>query len=90
MMFRNSKNFIGDNTIEGLDELARVTVSNDNETQDDVCESDFHIDFEEIDFVFFLRRQVMTQVILEKHGMLNTFYEGKFTSKNVQCENVFV
>jgi len=36
MMFENSKNFIGDNTIEGLDELARETVSNDNESQDDV------------------------------------------------------
>ena len=36
MMFKNSKNFIGDNTIEGLDELARETVSNDNEYQDDV------------------------------------------------------
>ncbi len=36
MMFQNSKNFIGDNTIEGLDELARETVSNDNEPQDDV------------------------------------------------------
>lgn len=36
MMFRNSKNFIGDNAMEGLDELARVTVSNDHEPQDDV------------------------------------------------------
>ena len=36
MMFRNSKNFMGDNPMEGLDELARVTVSNDNELQDDV------------------------------------------------------
>ena len=27
LMFRNSKNFMGDNPIEGLDELARVTVS---------------------------------------------------------------
>ena len=36
MMFRNSKTFIGENAIEGLDELARVTVSNDNETHDDV------------------------------------------------------
>lgn len=36
MMFENSKNFIGDNTIEGLDELARETVSNDNESQDEV------------------------------------------------------
>lgn len=36
MMFQNSKNFIGDNIIEGLDELARETVSNDNEPQDDV------------------------------------------------------
>ncbi|UJR37475.1 hypothetical protein I4U23_030178 [Adineta vaga] len=35
MMFRNSKNFIGDNAVEGLDELARVTVLNDNETQDE-------------------------------------------------------
>ncbi|CAF1342095.1 unnamed protein product [Rotaria magnacalcarata] len=35
MMFRNSKNFIGENAIEGLDELARVTVSNDNEPHDD-------------------------------------------------------
>lgn len=35
MMFENSKNFISDNTIEGLDELARETVSNDNESQDD-------------------------------------------------------
>lgn len=36
MMFRNSKNFIGDTAVEGLDELARVTVSNDNEAQDEV------------------------------------------------------
>jgi len=36
MMFRNSKNFMGDNAMEGLDELARVTVLNDNEPQDDV------------------------------------------------------
>lgn len=36
MMFRNSKNFIGENVIEGLDELARVTVSNDNEVHEDV------------------------------------------------------
>jgi hypothetical protein len=36
MMFRNSKNFMEDNTIEGLDELARVTVLNDNEPQYDV------------------------------------------------------
>jgi hypothetical protein len=35
-MFRNSKNFMGENAIEGLDELARVTVSNDNEFQDEV------------------------------------------------------
>jgi hypothetical protein len=35
-MFKNSKNFMGDNPIEGLDELARETVSNDNEYQDDV------------------------------------------------------
>ncbi|CAF0944984.1 unnamed protein product [Adineta ricciae] len=35
MMFRNSKNFIGDTAVEGLDELARVTVSNDNEAQDE-------------------------------------------------------
>ncbi len=35
-MFRNGKNFIGDNNMEGLDELARVTVLNDNEPQDDV------------------------------------------------------
>lgn len=27
---------MGENAMEGLDELARVTVSNDNETQDDV------------------------------------------------------
>ncbi|UJR08728.1 hypothetical protein I4U23_012985 [Adineta vaga] len=40
MMFRNSKNFMGDNPIEGLDELARVTVSNDNETQDDTTTND--------------------------------------------------
>ncbi|CAF1034565.1 unnamed protein product [Didymodactylos carnosus] len=31
MMFRNSKNFMGENAMEGLDELARVTVQNDNE-----------------------------------------------------------
>ena len=37
MMFRNSKNFIQGNAMEGLDDLARVTVSNDNEFQDDVC-----------------------------------------------------
>jgi hypothetical protein len=36
MMFRNSKNFMGDNPVEGLDELARVTVLNDNESQDEV------------------------------------------------------
>lgn len=36
MMFRNSKNFMVENAIEGLDELARVTVSNDNETNEDV------------------------------------------------------
>ena len=36
MMFRNSKNFMNDNAIDGLDELARVTVLNDNELQDDV------------------------------------------------------
>ncbi len=34
MMFRNSKTYMGDNPIEGLDELARVTV--DNELQDEV------------------------------------------------------
>ncbi len=42
MMFKNSKNFIGDNTIEGLDELARETVSNDNEFQDDVRFNSYH------------------------------------------------
>ena len=36
MMFKNSRTFIGDNTIEGFDELARETVSNDNDYQDDV------------------------------------------------------
>ncbi len=36
MMFRNSKNFMGENAMEDLDELASVTVSNDNEPQDDV------------------------------------------------------
>ena len=36
MMFRNGKNFIGDTAAEGLDELARVTVLNDNEAQDEV------------------------------------------------------
>jgi striatin 1/3/4 len=40
MMFKNSKNFIGDNTIEGFDELARETVSNDNEFQDDIAPTD--------------------------------------------------
>lgn len=37
LMFRNSKNFMGDPAMDGLDELARVTVLNDNEPQDDVC-----------------------------------------------------
>ncbi|CAF3681160.1 unnamed protein product [Rotaria sordida] len=45
MMFRNSKNFIGENVIEGLDELARVTVSNDNELQDDVITTNDSSDF---------------------------------------------
>jgi hypothetical protein len=36
MMFRNSKNFIQGNAMEGYDDLADVTVSNDNELQDDV------------------------------------------------------
>lgn len=36
MMFKNSKNFMGENSIEGFDELARETVSNDNDYQDDV------------------------------------------------------
>ncbi len=36
MIFPYGKNFIGDNAIEGLDELARVTSLNDNEPQDDV------------------------------------------------------
>ncbi|CAF1098248.1 unnamed protein product [Adineta ricciae] len=40
MLFRNSKNFMGENAMEGLDELARVTVSNDNEPQDDTTTSD--------------------------------------------------
>ncbi|CAF1096033.1 unnamed protein product [Adineta steineri] len=39
MMFRNSKNFIGENAMESLDELARVTVSNDNELQDETTSS---------------------------------------------------
>jgi hypothetical protein len=36
MIFPNSKNFIESNAIAGLDELARVTLSNDNEPQYDV------------------------------------------------------
>lgn len=36
MIFRNSKNFMEENAIAGLDELARVTVSNDNEPQYEV------------------------------------------------------
>ncbi|CAF2142676.1 unnamed protein product [Rotaria magnacalcarata] len=40
MMFRNSKNFMGDNAMDGLDELARVTVLNDNEPQDDTTATD--------------------------------------------------
>ncbi|CAF2744234.1 unnamed protein product [Rotaria sp. Silwood2] len=45
MMFRNSKNFIGENVIEGLDELARVTVSNDNELHDDAIATNDSSDF---------------------------------------------
>lgn len=37
MIFRNSKNFMEENAMVGLDELARVTVLNDNEPQYDVC-----------------------------------------------------
>ncbi|CAF4780183.1 unnamed protein product, partial [Rotaria sp. Silwood2] len=40
MMFRNSKNFMGDTAMDGLDELARVTVSNDNEPLDDTAVAD--------------------------------------------------
>ncbi|CAF2996072.1 unnamed protein product [Rotaria socialis] len=40
IMFRNSKNFMGDNAMDGLDELARVTVLNDNEPQDDTTATD--------------------------------------------------
>lgn len=36
MIFRNSKNFIEENDIAGLDELSRVTVLNDNEPHYDV------------------------------------------------------
>ena len=36
MIFRNSKNFMEENTMVGLDELSRVTVLNDNEPQYDV------------------------------------------------------
>ena len=36
MIFRNSKNFIEENDVTGLDELSRVTVLNDNEPDDDV------------------------------------------------------
>jgi hypothetical protein len=36
MIFRNSKNFMEENAMVGLDELARVTVLNDNEPQYDV------------------------------------------------------
>ncbi|CAF0807079.1 unnamed protein product [Rotaria sordida] len=40
MMFRNSKNFMGDTAMDSLDELARVTVLNDNEPQDDTTTTD--------------------------------------------------
>ena len=36
MIFRNSKNFIEENDIAGMDELSRVTVLNDNEPHYDV------------------------------------------------------
>jgi hypothetical protein len=42
MMFRNSKGFMENNTIESLDELARVTVLNDNEPQYEVRRHSIH------------------------------------------------
>ena len=76
MMFRNSKNFIGDTAVEGLDELARVTVSNDNEAQDEV---NFIFDFSPIRLLtvpFHVRITQMNHQIFEKHGMSNMSYEG--------------
>ena len=73
MLFRNSKNFMGENAMEGLDELARVTVSNDNEPQDDVRIYWFL-------YVIYkfctCRQRLAIHQILERLGMLNMLYEG--------------
>lgn len=74
MMFKNSKNFIGDNTIEGFDELARETVSNDNDYQDDVSRR-FLSDNNHLSRL--IRSQLQNHPIFERHGMSNMFYEGK-------------
>jgi hypothetical protein len=73
MMFRNSKNFMDENAVEGLDELARVTVLNDNEPQYDVC----FLLIKKFFMIFFIRLQQLIHRIFEKHGMLNMSYEGK-------------
>ncbi len=83
MMFKNSKNFMGDNPIEGLDELARETVSNDNEYQDDVSVFIFYHWL--IHIVFWLiRLHPLIHPIFERHGVLNIFYEGR--KKRIEFE----
>ncbi len=72
---------MGENAMEDLDELASVTVSNDNEPQDDVWCSFYS---KLINRILFIRQQQVIRLIQEKNGMLNIFYEGMDKSKNWQ------
>ena len=82
MMFRSSKGFMENNTIESLDELARVTVLNDNEPQYEVREHASH------SFSDALRVFRVTPTIHRtsgKRGMSNISCEGKNSAKE-RCE----
>ena len=83
MMFRNSKGFMENNTIESLDELARVTVLNDNEPQYEVRRPSIPSR---------LSNSIASRVTptihrsFARHGMSNIFCEGK-RSREKRREN---